>query len=374
MDVLGKIFDACTANDVVGKPVSRLHVRQYLKVLLDRNLVLGTVDRPQLHDVMLDYVTKHLSKEVRQVAQRRFVELLRNGVDRSSQSSTGIYIRDSINHHIKEAYDEAWAKRPQAISWVEDHINGVQDSIAFSAASVLPTETLAVEAEDEGEWWKAALRWHATSHVKTTAAGINFIGLAEMKKAAEAADKVVAASGAGAGDSSNPCKDDLDMFTLHVLMGVMAGWVTSDIEVYGDRLKKLSEECNVVKRKPVFQHQIIMTTEWWGLAVAGDIEKAVAVNWKMIRTNLNALYPEDNEASSNDAAFHIDDVEHLNAKVLTFGWLYWASKKLYTSLDATACAPSKSATSCHSIMLTCVILMTSPRSSGRGCDAKSKRF
>eukprot|EP00729_Bicosta_minor_P005503 gene5503-15581_t len=166
---------------------------------------------------------------------------------------------------------------------------------------------------------------------------MNFIGYPEMKKAAEAADKVVAARGAGAGSSSNPCKDDLDMFTLHVLMGVMAGWVTSDMEVYGDRLKKLSEECNVVKRKPVFQHQIIMTTEWWGFAVAGDIEKAVAINWKMIRTNLNALYPEDNEASSNDAAFHIDDVELLNAKVLTFGWLYWVSKNLYTSLDATAC-------------------------------------
>ena len=43
---------------------------------------------------------------------------------------------------------------------------------------------------------------------------------------------------------------------------------------------------------------------------------------------------------------------------------FLASKNLYLSLDATACAPSKSATSCHLIMLTCVILMTSPHSSG----------
>ena len=55
LEVLGRIYDACgasvggdkaVATGRAGKPISRLHVRQYLKVLLDRSLVLGTLDRP----------------------------------------------------------------------------------------------------------------------------------------------------------------------------------------------------------------------------------------------------------------------------------------------------------------------------------------
>jgi hypothetical protein len=48
--VMGMIYDACSASDAV--PLSRLQTRQYLKVLIDRSLVMGTVDRPQLHDIV----------------------------------------------------------------------------------------------------------------------------------------------------------------------------------------------------------------------------------------------------------------------------------------------------------------------------------
>ena len=97
LDVLGLMYDACeggsattssSTNAAKATPhsIARLQVRKYLKVLLDRSLVLGTVDRPQLHDVMLEYVQKELAGDAYKAAQRRLVELFRNG-DRSTASS-----------------------------------------------------------------------------------------------------------------------------------------------------------------------------------------------------------------------------------------------------------------------------------------------
>ena len=131
LDVLGKIYDACGGGGGAAgadptspaKPISRLHVRQYLKVLLDRSLVLGTIDRAQLHDVMLDYVLKEFNSEAQKEAQREFVELLRRS-DRSTYTASGQYLRLNAHHHIKEAHDEEWARSKQAISWIEDHVNG----------------------------------------------------------------------------------------------------------------------------------------------------------------------------------------------------------------------------------------------------------
>ena len=117
LPVLGMIFDACGNQDDVesskktttNKPISRMHIRNYLKVLIDRSLVLGTVDRPQLHDVMLEFVKKELAGEQYKRAQRRLVDALRNA-DRSTASASGKYMQLYIKHHIAESYDEVWGK------------------------------------------------------------------------------------------------------------------------------------------------------------------------------------------------------------------------------------------------------------------------
>ena len=85
LPVVGMLYDACSSfgdSGASAKPLPRLQIRRYLKALIDRSLVLGTVDRPQLHDVMLDYVQKELAGEPYKAAQRRFVEALRKS-DRS---------------------------------------------------------------------------------------------------------------------------------------------------------------------------------------------------------------------------------------------------------------------------------------------------
>jgi hypothetical protein len=46
LEVMGMLYDSCGPEGV--EPIPRLKVRHYLKVLIDRSLVMGTVDGPQL--------------------------------------------------------------------------------------------------------------------------------------------------------------------------------------------------------------------------------------------------------------------------------------------------------------------------------------
>jgi hypothetical protein len=41
----------------LAKPPSLLNVRRWLKVLIDRSLILGTVDRPSLHDLVRNRIS-----------------------------------------------------------------------------------------------------------------------------------------------------------------------------------------------------------------------------------------------------------------------------------------------------------------------------
>eukprot|EP00729_Bicosta_minor_P033101 gene33101-biopygen989 len=141
LSILGLVFRACTTDEhgqsSTAKPLSRMQVRRYLKVLIDRSLVLGTVDRPQLHDVMLEYVQKQLVGNAYKAAQRELVEAFRKS-DRALATATGNYIRQCVKYHINESHDATWESSAQAISWIEDHVCGVQDVIAASTAAVLP--------------------------------------------------------------------------------------------------------------------------------------------------------------------------------------------------------------------------------------------
>ena len=322
LGVLGNIFDACNPSDVAARPVSRLRVRHYLKVLLDRNLVLGTVDRPQLHDVMLDYVTKQIGREMRQTAQRKFVELVRKG-DRSTVSSTGIYIRWNILHHIKEACDEQWAKGSQAISWVEDHVNGVQDSIAFSAASLLPIEALAEEAEAACNWWRAGLRWHALARMTMNTAGIASAGYIFLRKAADATAKVVIGGG------SDVSQNDVNLFDVHVMLNILTSWNPSDVGVYGGRLQTLMAETNATKGKPMHELGIVAVTEWFPPIAAGNVSLCADACWKMIKMMIGVLHPETAETAANatggSTRVDLDDEETTNAKVFTFPFVIFSA-------------------------------------------------
>ena len=52
-------------------------IRRWLKVLIERSLVLGTVDRISLHDIVRDFTVSMYTKEELRQAHRRLINLLR---------------------------------------------------------------------------------------------------------------------------------------------------------------------------------------------------------------------------------------------------------------------------------------------------------
>jgi hypothetical protein len=74
LECLQLMYDAVYET---AKPTSVLHIRKWLKMLIDRSLVLGTVDRASLHDLVLDFTISMHSKVELAGAHRRVVETFR---------------------------------------------------------------------------------------------------------------------------------------------------------------------------------------------------------------------------------------------------------------------------------------------------------
>lgn len=260
--------------------LSRLQIRRCLKTLIDRSLVLGTVDRPQLHDVMLVYVQKQWAEGARKAAQREVVEAMRKA-DRSPTTMTGQYMQQYIRHHTKDSYDDVWAKGPQALSWLEDNVGGVQDMISEAAALLLPVEELAKEAEAAGSWWQAALRWNALASVKIAEAGQDVGGAASLKLAVAASAHVVGGVDGGGGEGSAVAQFDLDTFNLYALKTILKSWDPEDIAVYSDRLDK-ALDTPAGRSRPLIGLGVAMVRVWYPGLLSGDQMKHAHGNWTMV--------------------------------------------------------------------------------------------
>lgn len=143
------------------------------------------------------------------------MDALRSG-DRMPKSATGRYIKQCVKHHIAEAYDDVWGESEQAMSWLEDHQNGVQDIFAFSTVAVLPNvQMLATEAEGGKLWWSAALRWNALAFVTTHKAGSPLAGLESWTRAVEATAKIAPPDlGTGYGSYTQFAADSLSLLAF----------------------------------------------------------------------------------------------------------------------------------------------------------------
>jgi tetratricopeptide (TPR) repeat protein len=293
-----------------------MHIRNYLKVLIDRSLVLGTVDRPQLHDVMLDYVQKELAGDQYKASQRRLVDAFRKA-DRSSMSATGKYMQLCIKHHITEAYDEVWGTSPQAMSWLEDHVKGEQDFIATTTACVLPdVQALAKGAEDAKLWWSAALRWTAFAAAKMVELGSFSVSLEFLERAVKAAENI-AMSTDGNGSVGVSCTQfDLDGFNLIVMSKMMLTFDPALIAAYAERISKLTAT-EAGKSRPVLLVRIALILEWFPALLSGNPDTMAAMNWKLT----NKLMDMSDE--STDVYSRLTDNEHYLIKpcALTYTFL-----------------------------------------------------
>ena len=290
LPVIGMIFHACSdpngnGNGKSAKPLSRLLVRRYLKVLIDRSLVLGTVDRPQLHDVMLDYVQKQLAGDAYKAAQRRLVDAFRKS-DRSTSTPTGKYLHQCVRHHIKESHDLTWGESPQALSWLEDHVSGVQDVVATSVATILPAERLAKEAEAAEMWWRAALYWNAFGLMKKNELGSHFAGNPYFKLAVAASAKANVALNSIGSTDGGATQYELDSFDLHAINFLFKAWNPADLVEYGPRMRDVVGTKAGISR-PAMVYSAAMSLDWLPAMMSGNEQTIAGESWKLSKMILD---------------------------------------------------------------------------------------
>ena len=110
LDVLLLMFNAVHA----GTETTMMHIRKWLRVLLNRSLVLGTIDRPSLHDLVLDFaIAQHSAEELRE-NHRKIVEAFcgarpldgngRRKFDRmQSEDSLSMYVCTEVQFHLRQS-------------------------------------------------------------------------------------------------------------------------------------------------------------------------------------------------------------------------------------------------------------------------------
>jgi hypothetical protein len=96
LECLQMMYDAVYET---SKATSILHIRKWLKMLIDRSLVLGTVDRASLHDLVLDFTTGMYDKVELAGAHRRVIEMFRQNRP-ITVSAAGIAAWDQVRKRL----------------------------------------------------------------------------------------------------------------------------------------------------------------------------------------------------------------------------------------------------------------------------------
>jgi hypothetical protein len=209
LPVLRMLFDAAAAakaegakgrSESVKRQPTILDIRRWLKVLLDRALVLGSVDKPSLHgawlpllydnasaapcawtdhmprvvspDIVGDFVIGQVPASELAAGHRLLVESFRSkrpafGWRGDSDDQVSKYLHFAIDVHVKGAgaseTAEDWVE-----AWLSDFDRG-QDCIPLAAARSLGParlSELAGRAEKRKAWWLASL-YHAANATVT---------------------------------------------------------------------------------------------------------------------------------------------------------------------------------------------------------------
>ena len=184
-EALAMVFEAEMGEDGPTEKPERLDLRRYTKILIDRSLVLGPIDKPSMHDLVLDFaIAQHPKADLRS-KHRRLVNLIRarrpmhDSIVLASSSRSGwdltctddrlgSYVVKNVRHHIAAACNQAWSDKDimeeiEALGWLDDY-TGQQDAIPVSTAAFLGAARcteLAQKEERCQRWWCATLRHHA---------------------------------------------------------------------------------------------------------------------------------------------------------------------------------------------------------------------
>ena len=247
LEVVSLMCQAVPAED--GGKVKRpnvLNTRRWLKQLIDRSLVLGSVDRPVLHDIVADFVHSQHSEAELQVAHRALVDLFRaarpidaatNAPAWNNAGNTPIsrYVRYICGEHVQRAWRKPdWEHDEHAIAWLVDF---PQDDIVVAASVVLGVQKmtqLVANAEAKGgdtdRFRLAKLAALASGCVRREEGGRNALVMGR---------KALDVLGAGVEDNSvSEHREDEERLELKLINTVMLGSDPADFK-YLPRLEYL---------------------------------------------------------------------------------------------------------------------------------------
>ena len=174
LECLQMMYDAVYATT---KGTSVLHIRKWLKLLIDRSLVLGTVDRASLHDLVLDFTIGMHSKAELIAAHRRVVEAFRTNRPTNAAGTSEwapinrddpvmAYLLDECAHHVRSSRDVSDASSDAVLlSWLTDQPPDVlHRSVGFELGEAALVQA-AKSSEAAGDMWSASCRWTCAAAV-----------------------------------------------------------------------------------------------------------------------------------------------------------------------------------------------------------------
>eukprot|EP01048_Picozoa_sp_COSAG05_P025773 COSAG05_NODE_6719_length_914_cov_1.522699_1_plen_230_part_10 len=206
-----------------------MHLRKWLRVLIDRSLLLGTVDRPSVHDLVLDFcVAQHSEEELRKKhcevveafrAARPVDHYGRTHYDRSLALHSALtwYVCNNITGHVAKAMPgSAQAIEQVSRSWLADTPH---DDIVYATGSIIgPAKlaTLASDAEAAGDWWLASRYWAVAR--RTTYESNGMAAVVESKTTGRALDAMARVDCTRLSSSEAEACEDMDLAMFQFLL------------------------------------------------------------------------------------------------------------------------------------------------------------
>ena len=128
-----------------------MHIRKWLRILVNRSLVLGTIDRPSVHDLVLDFAVAQHSTDDLRLNHRRIVDAFREArpadvhgrrmyEKTQKEAPMAAYVSSEISYHIGNGWESDMEHDVLATTeWLCDV---PQDVLVIAAGCTLGVEKL----------------------------------------------------------------------------------------------------------------------------------------------------------------------------------------------------------------------------------------
>ena len=288
LDVLGMVFEASGTPLDAGSLPKRVQIRRWLKMLIDRSLILGTVDRPQLHDVVLDFVLSKFSPDELRAAQVRFIDVVRasrpsggfgwSKFNCSSDPATN-YIVHQLVHHVRAALPDGGVEQTErnlkVQEWLDDYVDGRSDAVGEETCRALGAErvnSLIVAAAAAHDYWAATIRSFMLSSIiarngeliKSLTVCRNSIDFySKVIQQCKSAKMIQATASTKAAVAKLPSKEVMGLMELQAIISVLRGWGQDDLFKYGPRFNEIMESDESSITDPMLLNVALLCSDFY---------------------------------------------------------------------------------------------------------------